>query len=45
MHRTVALQLLGKTPDEIYAIFDVKEKLTPEEEELVRKENPWLEDQ
>lgn len=42
---TVALQVLGKTPDEIYAMFKVDQKLTPEEEELVRKENPWLEDQ
>lgn len=58
--------MLGKTPKEIYAMFNgervllvvwhcvfvaqffvfatVTEELTPEEEEEVRKENPWLED-
>lgn len=42
--RTVANMVLGKTPDQIYEMFGVKDKLTPEEEEEVRKENPWLED-
>lgn len=43
--QTVANKVLGKTPKEIYAMFNVTEELTPEEEEEVRKENPWLEDQ
>lgn len=42
--QAVALSVLGKTPKEIYALFNVTEELTPEEEEEVRKENPWLED-
>lgn len=41
---TVANLTLGKTPTEIYKMFDVKEELTPEEEEEIRKENPWLDD-
>ena len=41
---TVANMTLGKTPTEIYKMFDVKEELTPEEEEEIRKENPWLDD-
>lgn len=41
---TVANMTLGKTPTEIYKMFDVKEELTPEEEDEIRKENPWLDD-
>lgn len=43
--RSVADQVLGKTPKEIYGMFKIEKELTPEEEEEVRKENPWLEDQ
>jgi S-phase kinase-associated protein 1 len=35
---------LGKTPKQVYEMFGVEKELTPEEEEEVRKENPWLED-
>lgn len=42
--RATALQVLGKTPKEIYAMFGVDKELTPEEEEEVIKENPWLAD-
>ena len=42
--RTVANSVIGKTEDEVYEMFGVKEKLTEEELAEVRKENPWLED-
>lgn len=42
--QTIANSVLGKTPTQIYEMFHVKDALTPEEEEEVRKENPWLED-
>lgn len=42
--QTIANSVLGKTPKQIYEMFNVKDELTPEEEEEVRKENPWLED-
>lgn len=42
--RAVANSVLGKTPKEIYAYFGVTKELTPEEEEQVRADNPWLED-
>lgn len=42
--RKIALSVLGKTPKEIYAMFGVDKDLTPEEEEEVIKENPWLAD-
>lgn len=40
----IANSLLGKTPEQIYEMYKVTEKLTPEEEEEIRKENPWLAD-
>jgi S-phase kinase-associated protein 1 len=40
----IANSVLGKTPEQIYAMYGVTEKLTPEEEEEIRKENPWLAD-
>ncbi len=43
--RVIALQVLGKTPDAIYDLFGVTEKLTEEEEKQVLAENPWLADQ
>lgn len=43
--RAMALRFLGKTPDQLYEILGVVDKLTPQEEEEVRKENPWLVDQ
>jgi S-phase kinase-associated protein 1 len=42
--QAIAQSVLGKTPKEIYTMFGVEKELTPEEEEEVRKENPWLED-
>lgn len=40
----IATACLGKTPKQVYEMFGVEKELTPEEEEAVRKENPWLED-
>lgn len=40
----IATACLGKTPKQVYEMFGVEKELTPEEEEEVRKENPWLED-
>jgi len=31
----------GKTPEEISKTFDIKDDLTPEEEEEFRRENAW----
>ncbi|KAL5724725.1 SKP1-like protein 4 [Ranunculus cassubicifolius] len=39
--KTVADMMKGKTPEEIRAIFHIKNDYTPEEEEEVRKENAW----
>lgn len=40
--KTVANMIKGKTPQEIKELFGVTRDFTPEEEEQVRKENPWL---
>lgn len=40
----IATACVGKTPKQVYEMFGVTQELTPEEEEAVRKENPWLED-
>lgn len=37
----VADWIKGKTPDEIIEMFPVKNQLTPDEEEWIRRENPW----
>jgi S-phase kinase-associated protein 1 len=42
--KTVANMLKGKTPEEIRKTFNIKNDFTPEEEELVRKENEWCEE-
>jgi S-phase kinase-associated protein 1 len=42
--RTMAEMVIGKTPKQIYELFGVAQELTPEEEEEVKKENPWLAD-
>ena len=40
--KTVANMIKGKTPTEIKALFGVTREFTPEEEEQVKRENPWL---
>jgi S-phase kinase-associated protein 1 len=42
--KTVANMIKGKTPEEIRKTFNIKNDFTPEEEELVRKENEWCEE-
>ncbi|KAH0720567.1 SKP1-like protein 1B [Solanum tuberosum] len=39
--QTVADMIKGKTPEEISKTFDIKDDLTPEEEEEFRRENAW----
>ena len=39
--QTVADMIKGKTPEEIRKIFNINEKLRPEEEEKIRRENQW----
>lgn len=40
MAKTIAIQIQGKDPDEICRYYNVQE-FTPEERELLRKENEW----
>ena len=40
--KTVANMIKGKTPEEIKHLFGVDREFTPEEEEQVKRENPWL---
>ena len=42
--KTVANMIKGKTPEEIRQTFGIKNDFTPEEEEKVRKENEWCEE-
>ncbi|VDP17634.1 unnamed protein product [Heligmosomoides polygyrus] len=39
----VAKLLAGKTPEQIRQMFNIKNDLTPEEQQKIRKENAWLE--
>jgi S-phase kinase-associated protein 1 len=39
--QTVADMIKGKSPEEIRHIFNIKNDFTPEEEEEVRRQNPW----
>ncbi|WVZ60405.1 hypothetical protein U9M48_010432 [Paspalum notatum var. saurae] len=39
--QTVADMMKGKSPEEIREMFNIKNDLTPEEEEEIRKENAW----
>ncbi|KAI8027209.1 SKP1-like protein 4 [Camellia lanceoleosa] len=39
--QTVADKIKGKTPEEIRKMFNITQVFTPEEEELVRRENAW----
>eukprot|EP00771_Trimastix_marina_P000025 gnl/Trimastix_PCT/102.p2 GENE.gnl/Trimastix_PCT/102~~gnl/Trimastix_PCT/102.p2 ORF type:complete len:153 (+),score=62.29 gnl/Trimastix_PCT/102:48-506(+) len=40
--QTVANMLKNKTPEEIRAEFNIKNDLTPEEEEEIKRESAWL---
>jgi S-phase kinase-associated protein 1 len=42
--KTVCNLIKGKTPEEIRKAFNIKNEFTPEEEELIRKENEWCEE-
>lgn len=42
--KTIAKQLVGKTPQQIKDMFGIKVDFTPEEEEQVRRENDWCEE-
>ncbi|XP_044430141.1 SKP1-like protein 1 isoform X2 [Triticum aestivum] len=39
--QTVTNMITGKTPEEIRKIFNINEKLRPEEEEKICRENQW----
>ncbi|KAL5557399.1 hypothetical protein UlMin_039635 [Ulmus minor] len=39
--QTVAYTIKGKTPEEIRKTFNIKNDLTPEQEDEVRRENQW----
>lgn len=43
--KSIANMIKGKTPEEIRATFGIENDFTPEEEEQVRKENEWLEEE
>lgn len=40
----IANTMKGKTPEEIRQYYDIKNDLTPEEEEEIKKENSWTEE-
>jgi S-phase kinase-associated protein 1 len=39
--KAVALEIKGKTPEEIRKRFKIENDFTPEEEERIRRENEW----
>ena len=43
--QVVASMLPGKTPDQLRKLFNIKNDFTAEEEEQMRRENPWCQDQ
>ena len=43
--KTIANMFKGKTPEEIRKRFNVEPDFTPEEEEAIKKENEWLNEQ
>ncbi|KAL9646132.1 hypothetical protein ABK040_008009 [Willaertia magna] len=40
----IAMLIKGRTPEEIREMFNIKNDLTPEEEERIKEENKWCED-
>eukprot|EP00041_Stephanoeca_diplocostata_P008755 m.129340 g.129340 ORF g.129340 m.129340 type:complete len:165 (+) comp17460_c0_seq1:158-652(+) len=42
--KSVAEMIRGKSPEDIRKQFNIKNDFTPEEEEIVRKENEWCEE-
>ena len=42
--KSVGNMIRGKTPEQIRQHFNIKNDLSPEEEDQVRKENEWSED-
>jgi len=40
--KTVALQMKGKTPEELRELFGIENDFSPEEYEEAKKENEWL---
>ncbi|CAI4225296.1 unnamed protein product [Auanema sp. JU1783] len=42
--KAVATMIRGKCPDEIRRTFNIKNDFSPDEENLIRKENAWCED-
>lgn len=42
--KTVANMIRDKSPEDIRQMFNIKNDFTPEEEELIRKENQWCEE-
>lgn len=43
--KTVANMIKGKTPEEIRKTFNITNDFTPEEEEAIKEENKWAEEQ
>jgi S-phase kinase-associated protein 1 len=43
--KTVANMIKGKTPEEIRKTFNIKNDFTPEEENAIKEENRWAEEQ
>jgi len=43
--KTVANMIKGKTPEEIRKTFNIKNDFTPDEENAIREENRWAEEQ
>ncbi len=43
--KSVANMVIGKSPDEIRALFNIKNDFTEEEEAVAKEENKWLQDQ
>lgn len=38
----IATMVKGKEPDEVKDLFNIEKDITPEEEKLVREQNPWI---